>query len=326
MATWSISEHITTFVDRHELIPPQAPIILGLSGGPDSIFLLHYLLILRDMRPFSLILAHLNHGWRTTAIHDEQFCREIAAQFGLPIIVENARSLNGNIRWNGSREDQARTMRRLFFTAVAEQYPHARVALAHHQDDQYETFFIRLMRGSGLQGLRSMVPFSENLYIRPLLSVNKAQILSYLHDHHLPFVIDETNEEASYLRNRIRHQVIPALRSCDERFAPSFNQTINNLAEADDFCTTIAEQTLKEISIIVDDQSWIDGDKLLSLHPFLQKQVILRWLCRHNVPFAPSHGFFQEIRRFLEQPQGGKHALNRSWHLYKRQKKVTIRT
>ncbi len=326
MNTWSISEHITHFVDRHQLIPSGSTIIVGLSGGPDSIFLLHYLLILRDTRPFTLILAHLNHGWRATARHDEQFCMEIAHQYGLPIIIEHARSLEHTIRWTGSREDQARTMRRLFFTSIAEQYSNARVALAHHQDDQYETFFIRLMRGSGLQGLRSMVPFADTLYIRPLLSVTKEQILQYLHDHHLPFVLDETNEEASYLRNRIRHQVIPALRTCDERFSSSFNQTLHNLAEADDFCTSIADKTLQDLIITIDEQSWLDGEKLLQLHPFLQKQVILRWLCQHNVPFTPSQGLFQEIRRFLEQPQGGKHALHRSWHIYKRQKKITIRT
>lgn len=322
----SLSERATLLVERYQLIPPHATIVVGLSGGPDSVFLLHYLLTLRESRPFAIVIAHLNHGWRVTAAHDEQFCRELAEQFGLTAHIDHARSFIGSIRWSGSREEQARIMRRSFFLSVAQQYSAARVALAHHQDDQHETFFIRLMRGAGLQGLRSMTPFSENLYIRPLLCLSKDEMLAYLHDHHIPFVIDETNQEAAYLRNRIRHQVLPALRTCDERFAASFNQTLSNLAEADDFCTELAEQTLVQITVHLEEQAWIDGERFLSLHPFLQKQVLLRWLCRHAVPFVPSQGLFHEITRFIQQPQGGKHILHRSWYLYKRQQRITIRS
>lgn len=319
----NITARITAFTDRHQLIAPGSTVIVGLSGGPDSVFLLHYLMILRESRPFTLMAAHLNHGWRTTSDHDEQFCEEFAQQFGIPFFARHAREFINEVNWTGSREEQARFMRRLFFEQLVQEYPHARVALAHHQDDQYETFFIRLVRGAGLQGLRGMIPHTEH-YIRPLLCVRKEEIISYLHEHNINYAIDSTNADAVYLRNRIRHQVIPALRTCDERFPVSFQQTINNLAEADDFCTTIAEQTLAQLTTHHDDKSWIDLARFFALHPFLQKQVILRWLCTAQVPFVPSQGLFHEILRFLQQPQGGVHRLHRNWHIHKQQKRATI--
>jgi len=316
-------ERITAFVDRHQLIPAESTIILGLSGGPDSVFLVHYLLSLQATRQFHLVLAHLNHGWRLSADHDEQFCRELGEQFGLSFISQHARDFIDNAPWTGSREDQARSMRRLFFASLAAQYPNPRIALAHHQDDQYETFFIRLMRGAGLQGLRGMTPQAEQ-YIRPLLCIRKEEILEYLRTHNLAFVIDETNTDAVYLRNRIRHQILPALRACDHRFCSSFQQTIANLGEADDFCTELAEKTLTKLSTTIDDATWINFTELLQLHPFLQKQVLIRWLCTANVPFVPSQGFFHEILRFLQQPQGGTHHVHRRWLIRKQQNRAAI--
>lgn len=319
----SIIESVTAYIERHQLIPINSTIIVGLSGGPDSVFLLHYLMILRESISFTLMAAHLNHGWRQTSDRDEEFCQEFAHQFGIPFFTSHAQEFINKITWTGSREEQARFMRRLFFEKLVGEYPHSRIALAHHQDDQYETFFIRLVRGAGLQGLRGMIPHADH-YIRPLLGIRKEDIVSYLHEHNIPYAIDSTNAEAVYLRNRIRHQVIPALRTCDERFYVSFQQTINNLAEADDFCTTIAEQTLVQLTTHHDDKSWIDLNRFFALHPFLQKQVILRWLCTAQVPFAPSQGLFQEIVRFLQQPQGGVHRLHRNWHIHKQQKRATI--
>jgi tRNA(Ile)-lysidine synthase len=319
----NLLERVTSFVDRYQLIVADKPIIIGLSGGPDSVFLLHYLMILRESCPFQLIVAHLNHGWRATSDHDEKFCEELAQQFGLSFASRHAREFIDQVPWTGSKEEQARLIRRLFFEQLIHDNPGARVALAHHQDDQYETFFIRLVRGAGLQGLRGMIPHAEQ-YIRPLLCVRKEEIVSYLHEHNIHYVIDSTNADAVHLRNRIRHQVIPALRTCDERFSVSFQQTINNLAEADDFCTSIAEQTLVQLTMQHDNKSWVDITRFLALHPFLQKQVILRWLCSAQVPFVPSQGLFHEILRFLQQPQGGVHQIHRNWHIHKQQKRAII--
>jgi tRNA(Ile)-lysidine synthase len=318
-----LTERINSFVQRHQLISPQSTVVLGLSGGPDSVFLFHYLLTLKTSIPFDLIVAHLNHGWRATADHDEQFCRELAEQFGVPFVGEHARKFIDEVSWTGSREEQGRLMRRLFFANLIESYPNTRIALAHHQDDQYETFLIRLLRGAGLQGLRGMVPTSDQ-YIRPLLCVRKEEMLEYLRAHNLSFVIDCTNADVVHLRNRIRHQVIPALRACDHRFCSSFQQTMHNLSEADDFCTELAEQTFRKLITAQDKETWINFPELLKLHPFMQKQVIMRWLCATKVPFVPSQGLFHEILRFLQQPQGGKHQLHHRWFLKKQQHRASI--
>lgn len=319
----NLSEHITSFVDRHQLITPQSTIVLGLSGGSDSVFLLHYLLTLRENRPFTLIVAHLNHGWRATAAHDEQFCRELAEHFGLPFIRHHGEQYASLVPKTGSREEEGRTMRRLFFESIASEWTHARIALAHHQDDQDETFFIRLVRGAGLQGLKGMTP-RAGLYIRPLLCVRKQELLNYLEQHNIAFVYDSTNSDDVYLRNRIRHRVLPALRQCDQRFPASLQQALAHLAEADDFCTALADTTLQSITVSLDKMRWIDLSAFFKLHPFLQKQILIRWLREANVPFTPSQALFHEIMRFLQQPQGGKHSLSQHWFVQKQQQRATV--
>jgi len=314
---------IHPFVERHDLVPKQGTIIVGFSGGPDSTFLVHYFLALREMREFTLILAHFNHGWRVTADHDEQFCQEMSERYNLPFITKRAADFIAQVPWTGSREEQARLMRRMFFESVATHYDQARVALAHHQDDQDETFFIRLMRGAGLQGLRGMTP-RAGLYIRPLLCVRKEEITTYLAERHIPFTIDSTNDDDVYLRNRIRHRVLPALRQCDARFSASLRQALSNLAEADDFCSTLAEHTLQQIAIETEGTQWLDLSAFFRLHPFLQKQLLVKWLCSAKVPFTPSQGLFNEIMRFLRQPQGGKHHVSPAWYLHKQQQRVGV--
>lgn len=314
---------ITTFIDNHQLIPEGSTIILGMSGGPDSVFLFHYLVTLKETRSFNLITAHLNHGWRSSAHIDEQFCRDLGAQFGITTIIEHATSLLQDIPWTGSKEEQARIARRIFFEKIAGEYQEARIALAHHQDDQDETFFIRLIRGAGLQGLKGMAPRS-GLYVRPLLCARKDELLTYLEEHTLAYVLDSTNVDDTYLRNRIRHRVLPALRLCDQRFPGSLQQVLGHLAEADDFCTDLAEKTLQQLVNLREDGSWMNIAAWQQLHPFLQKQVLLSWLCKANVSFTPSQGLFNEIMRFLNQPQGGKHLLYGRWYIHKQNSQARI--
>jgi len=323
MTAPSLINRITNFVDAHQLIPEQATIILGLSGGPDSVFLFHYLLNAQQSRPFKLIVAHLNHGWRSTAGYDEQFCRDLALRCGIPSIIEHAAALFKNISWTGSKEEQARVARRIFFERIAAEHTNARIALAHHQDDQDETFFIRLVRGAGLQGLKGMAP-RAGIYIRPLLCARKEELLTYLEEHNLAYVLDSTNVDDTYLRNRIRHRVIPALRLCDQRFPGSLQQVLTNLAEADEFCTILAERTLQQLSQEAEDAIWIDLAGWQKLHPFLQKQVLLSWLCKAQVVFTPSQGLFYEIMRFLNQAQPGKHLLYGRWYIQKQQQRARI--
>jgi tRNA(Ile)-lysidine synthase len=154
--------------------------------------------------------------------------------------------------------------------------------------------------------------------------MHKAEILAVLKQQQIAYTIDASNQEPTYLRNRIRHQVLPALRSCDARFEASFLRTLAHLTEAEDFCASQARQTLTELTVHHAGQAWLAYPALLEQHPFLIKQVILAWLCAARVPFTPSEGLFNEIIRFLQQAPGGTHIVSDLWYIVKKQKRASI--
>src|SRR5580704_10711033 len=168
--------HINDFIAHHKLFSDGSTIVLGLSGGPDSIFLLHVLAALHNQKKITLIAAHLDHGWRATSAADAQFCMHEAQRLGIACIIGHLDEFKDTISWNGSQEELGRKTRRLFLQQVAERYNAHHIALAHHAQDQQETFFIRLIRGSSIAGLASMLP-ANGIYIRPLLATSKTDIL-----------------------------------------------------------------------------------------------------------------------------------------------------
>lgn len=291
--------------------------ILGFSGGPDSVYLLHTLAALRAEKNFTLIAAHLNHGWRAEAHEDVAFCVTMAAKLNVPFVGAHAADFPA-IKKSGSLEQYGRQLRRAFFEQLAKNYPNSRIALAHHQDDQLETFFIRIMRGAGLEGLTCMLP-QTGIYIRPLLCINKQTILAELAAQSTPYLTDSTNTNTDFLRNSIRLKAIPTLTACDARFTQNLVRTIEHLQEADDY---MHQETLKAYTQLTQKTSsrafpTLNKKELLALHPFLRTRVIMHWLCQAKVPFTPSQNFFAEIERFLTQPGNATHTFYRAWSIKK---------
>lgn len=303
---------IYSFIRERELIPDNCTLIVGLSGGPDSVFLLCLLAKLQKEKGLTLVAAHLNHEWRIESAQDEELCKQLCNELGIPLISKKLRELNIKIKDNGSQEEVGRKARRHFFESLAKEYQAHAIVLAHHADDQQETFFIRLMRGASLQGLVGMKA-QEGLYIRPLLSIKKEDILHYLHENNITYAVDKSNDSPDYLRNRIRHSVIPALRLSDHRFDATFATTHDHLQQAENFLQNLAEQTFKEIST----HNAINTQHLLGLHPVLRTRVTILWLCAAQVPFVPSQGLFDEIMRFLEKPGSGEHTFYARWRIIK---------
>lgn len=305
-------DSIFSAIASKNLIPANSTIVVGLSGGPDSVFLLHVLACLSQENNLKLIAAHLNHEWRAEAAQDEQLCKELCQELGIPFISKKMSELNLSLKFNGSKEEIGRKARRQFFESVAREHIAQAIALAHHADDQMETFFIRLIRGASLSGLAG-IKDKDGLYIRPLLEVKKAEILAYLHDHKIAYAIDASNESADYLRNRIRNSVISALRAADSRFDVNFASTHEQLQQTEDFLQELAKKTFVEIHT----NHGIDIQKLLALHPIMRTRVLILWLIAAKVPFIPSQGFFDEIIRFLEKPGSGDHNFYGKWSIKK---------
>ncbi|MFA6534783.1 MAG: tRNA lysidine(34) synthetase TilS [Candidatus Babeliales bacterium] len=316
-------------------ISDTTTIIVGLSGGPDSVFLLHVLNHLQKQnQQIKIIATHLDHQWRAESWRDVEFCSNLCKSLGIEFIARKANKLNLDIKFNGSKEEIGRKMRRTLFKQILKEKNADFIALAHHLQDQQETFFIRLLRGASLSGLCCMKEIDGN-YIRPLLGINKKDILEYLdasrnreaRSNQIKYLIDPTNVSPDYLRNRIRSNVIPALEQCDERFNKKFQSTLEQLNLEDDFLKTLATQAFNDIfeqpknlnTDLTNSNHWLgDLKKFKLLHPVLARRVILHWLIQEKLAFNLSTNYLDEIIKFLISPRGGTHLVGQKWKIYKK--------
>lgn len=317
---------IERFIQEHYLISPEQTIVIGLSGGPDSIFLLHYLKQWQKKYKLTLIAAHLNHAWRPEAADDARFCQKAADALGIPFVSQTIAELDITIKDNGSKEAMGRTARRYFLEKVADRYEADTIALAHHKDDQEETFFIRLLRGASLTGLCGMRP-QHGRYIRPLLSVSKQDILQWLDEHTIAYLQDPTNADDSFLRNRIRNQLMPLLRTIDDRADQNIIKAIGHLQQADQLLAKLASYTFDQLATLDEETNTygIDIAPFLHLDSAMQYRVLVHWLSKQKVPFPVSQGFFDEVIRFCKHACCSKeHAIHQHWTLKTKENRLYI--
>ena len=310
----SVNNNITHFVDTHNLIPQGSSLVVGLSGGPDSVFLLHYLVQLKNGgRVNNIIAAHLNHEWRTEADQDEVWCKALCDRLGIPFVSKRLSDYKDQIKFDGSKEAVARTARRIFFQEVRKEHNASLIALAHHLQDQEETFFIRLVRGTSSTGLTCMWP-QHGPYIRPLLQTNKSDIVAYLEENNISFLTDPTNVLPDFLRNRIRANVIPALHASDDRFDQNFLATLNRLQDLELYLQQITSQKYNGLS---NDQG-LDLAQFFAEPLVMQYRILLHWLTHYKLPFPPTQSFLEEILRFLLQPGSKIHTIHPQLHIKKK--------
>jgi len=209
-------EKIATYIDQHRLFPESGTIIVAVSGGADSLCLLHVLNRLCGSRPEArypavrLHVAHLNHKLRGEASYqDAAFIVQLADSWGLPVTIGEI-DVPALARQEGrSLEDAARTARYRFLRDVAQG---RLIAVAHHADDQVETLLLHWLRGEGLAGMVGMLPRQQDI-IRPLLGVTHAETVAYCSQHALLPLEDTSNRDPRFLRNRVRHELLPLLES-----------------------------------------------------------------------------------------------------------------
>ena len=227
-AMTGLHQQVQRTIRREALLPTGSRVVIGLSGGADSVALTCLLRELADTGGFSIAgLAHFNHQLRPTADRDERFCRELAERLGLEIAVDQA-DVAGSARRDAlSIEDAARRLRYAFLERVATRSSADRIAVGHTLDDQAETVLLKLIRGAGLAGLGAIAP-RLGAVIRPLLGVTKRELMAFLVARDVAWLEDETNGDVDNPRNRIRHLVMPEL----ERAYPGAGKSLARVAEA----------------------------------------------------------------------------------------------
>jgi tRNA(Ile)-lysidine synthase len=230
-----LTEHVEQSIQRRRLLKRGVNLIVGVSGGLDSMGLLHALRALAGTWCWKLMVAHFNHQLRgRSSDADERLVRRTAARLKLPFVVERADVRRFAAQSQLSLEMAARKLRHQFFVRAARSHGIRTVALAHHADDQVELFFLRLLRGTGGEGLagmkwRSPSPVDTAItLVRPLLDVSKADLCRFVRESGIRFRDDATNFSMDAPRNRIRNELLPLLR---ENYQPALTNTILRLME-----------------------------------------------------------------------------------------------
>lgn len=204
-------------------------ILLGLSGGPDSVFLFHNLRKFKEILNFNLYASHINHMYRgEDAIHDEEFVRELCNKYNIKLFVKRKHAGEYAKELKVTEEEAGRILRYSFFKENLSRVGEGKIAVAHNLNDQAETVLQRIIRGSGIDGLSAMTFKNENI-VRPMLNVTKSQVLEYLHANNYEYCIDKTNLHDIYGRNKIRLNLIPYL---EKDFNPNIQNSLFRMSEA----------------------------------------------------------------------------------------------
>lgn len=236
-----LSAQLVRTIRDHTLFHPGDTVIVALSGGADSCALLDLLTNLPGI-PLRLVAAHLNHCLRgTEADADEEFARALSSRHAIPFESRRV-DVRKLARQEGlNLEDAGRKARFAFLDEVRGRYRAATVALAHHADDQAETVLMRLLRGSGMTGLSGMAYRNSRGYVRPLLAVSRAEIETYLRERGISWREDASNRDTAFLRNRIRHELLPLLERYNPAVRERLTTTASLLADEDALLERLAE-------------------------------------------------------------------------------------
>jgi tRNA(Ile)-lysidine synthase len=261
-------------VSRQRLFRPGDTLVVGFSGGADSSALLDLLSRLPDYN-LHLIAAHLNHTLRGAESDvDEEFCREVASRYAIPFESRrvDVTKMSADLRLN--LEDAGRRARIEFLDEVRSTYGASAVVLAHHADDQAETVLMRLLRGSGMAGLSGMAHRNSRGYLRPLLEISRSDIEQYLHARGLSWREDASNSDTAYLRNRIRHQLLPLLEEYNPAIRSCLAATASIMGDDEALLGELAEQVFAGSCRIEEGRVVCSIGQLRTLNAALRRRVL----------------------------------------------------
>lgn len=222
-----MEKKVKQYIQKHQLINPQDMVIVAVSGGSDSMALVHILYELSEKMYFNISVAHLNHALRDEAINEERFIQSFCEKNNISFYAKTIDVKKYAAQKKIGIEEAGREQRYKYFNELCQALKANKIATAHHYDDQAETVLLHLLRGSGIKGLRGMLPQNGNI-IRPLLEVPQKHICHYLEKNKIEYCLDPSNMDVKYLRNKIRKHLIPLL---EKDYNPQIVHTLGKLAE-----------------------------------------------------------------------------------------------
>lgn len=270
MKTRAFEQNFLGFAASKKLLAKGDKILVGCSGGPDSVCLLFLLEKLKKILEIEVFCCHVNHNIRPTSKRDENYVASLCERLGTPLLCKEIclpKELKGNL------EEEARILRHHALDEAAEHFRCNKIALAHNATDRAETLLHNIARGAGLFGAGTMHPKTGKI-VRPLLFASKRNILSYLLLLGESYCTDETNEDVRYSRNRIRKNVIPELEKIFVQAGANISRFADIAQEESNYLDLLAKDALKQCVFEKEGCTFLDCSKLFEQNFVIQRRVV----------------------------------------------------
>lgn len=305
------------------LIDPGDKVLLAYSGGIDSSVLLHLLFQLRTEWNFDLLLAHFNHKLRPEADEEEAFVRERATRLNLPLYVYQADVRREARRRKANLEETARVLRYRFLDELANKLGASKIATAHNLNDQTETFFLHLFRGTGPGGIWGIRPKLGERLIRPLIEISRAEIEDYLHQNKLPYRVDRSNFDCRFLRNKIRMELVPYLMKEFDASLLHHVKVLVKIGQAEDeVLLSLGKEWAEKLIYETEDSLYLDRKGLRALSPGLARRVIREYL--RQIQGDLRSFTFQAVERILNSHPGQELVISRKLRLRCEEERIYV--
>jgi tRNA(Ile)-lysidine synthase len=271
-----ILSQVRKTIEKYQMLAPGHCVIVGVSGGADSVALLSVLKRLSPVYGISLVVAHLNHRLRgRESGRDEVFVKKLARKLGLPFEVSSVQAKQFR-RKGMTLQEAAREARFLFFDSLVEKHGAHKIALGQTADDQAETIVMRFIRGAGLPGLKGIPPVRDDVIIHPLIEVRRVDVEAYLAQEGLSYVEDSSNRKEIYLRNRIRSHLIPILEGYNPNLKTRLGKMGHVLLQDEEYLRATTDENWNRAVQHSGDSVCLDLTHFGNLHPALQLRVLKR--------------------------------------------------
>lgn len=280
-----MEQKICKYIQELHMMEQGDVVLIGVSGGADSVCLLLVLHALSEQIGFSVEVVHVEHGIRgEESLKDARFVEMLCKQLGVLYTQYSVDVLAFSKENHLGIEESARILRYEQFRKRAKQMEKpVKIALAHHMEDNAETILFQMIRGSGIVGLCGMMPIrqeEENIFIRPLLLTSRNEIEQYLQTKNQDYVFDSTNNDITYSRNRIRKEIIPALAEVNTQAVRHMNESARQLCLVHDFLRQQTKAAMDEMVVVKDNVLEINKNRFTQLHAAVQSEVIRQCIFR----------------------------------------------
>lgn len=267
-----LKEQVIDTIKKYNLIKENDSIVIGVSGGPDSICLLHILNEIKNELNFKIYVAHINHMIRKEADSETEYVKEFCKNLGIECYIKRIDVVEIANNLKRGTEETGRQIRYEFFNEILEKTNSNKIATAHNNNDKVETILMNILRGSGTSGLKGIEAIRDNMYIRPLINTSREEIEEYCEINKLEPKIDESNNENIYTRNKIRNIVIPYIK---QEFNPNIIKTINRLSEVaneeNEYLNKVTENEFNKLLLEKANNSYV-----LNLKDFNKLELVIK--------------------------------------------------